>query len=221
VSRLAGKGIGRRAAGALAIVAVGVYAGCGGEKGPGATPSNAPLTTYVGKLGEPVGESEDPQGRKQRGPVYIALITDGDRIAGFLTDGRSQANWFATDELEDGKAELVARDGSPLGEAEVTDESATGEVTVGLAERGFDAKLAAGKAGLFTAAEKTGEDSFEAGWIVLRPGAVLGTYDTFIKERFETHPGPPLKPTVRIPRFGAQSPHQHTSLFFDTNVQAP
>lgn len=184
-----------------------MYSGCGGVKGPGGVPSLTPLDTYVAEV--------DASG------TDIALIADGDRIAGFMTNGSDQAKWFATDHLEDGKAQLVARDGTPLGEVNVSDQSATGEVTVGLSRESFDAPLAGGNAGLFTAAEKTGADSFEAGWIVLPDGSALGTYDTYINGQFQTHPGPKLKPTVKIPGFGAQVPHQLTSLFFDANVQAP
>jgi hypothetical protein len=191
----------------LAVAAVGLYSGCGGVKGPGDVASLTPLDTYVGEV----------DGSSTR----IALITDGDRIAGFMTDGSDQAKWFATDHLDDGKAQLVARDGSPLGEVNVSDHSATGEVVAGLSRDSFDAVLASGKAGLFTAAEKTGQDSFEAGWITLPDGSALGTYDTYIDGQFQTHPAPKLEPAVKIPGFGAQVPHQQTSLFFDANVQAP
>jgi hypothetical protein len=192
---------------AMVVVAVGLYSGCGGTKGPGAAPSQSPLDTYVGKVN---GSN-----------AYIAVITNGDRMSGFFTDGKSQAKWFATAKLEDGKAKLVARDGSPLGDVRISDQSASGEVTVGISTHTFDAKPATGEAGLFTAEEKRGRNSFEAGWIVLAPGSVLGTYDTYINGQFLTHPAPQLKSVVRIPMFGLQAPHQQPSLFLDTNVQAP
>ena len=209
----------------LSIAAAILWAGCGGEEGPGDAPSGAdtPLSTYVGEVASVGSESESaPQNQEsQRGSAYIALISDGDRISGFVTDGNKQAKWFATNELEDGTAELIARDGSLLGEATVSDDAASGEVTVGLATGTFDAEPATGNTGLFSAAAAAEDDSFEAGWIVLGPGEELGTYDTFIDGEFRTQPAPKLAPTVQIPGFGSQAPAQLNSLFFDSNVQAP
>jgi hypothetical protein len=194
--------------GMLTVVVIGLCSGCGnGGTGPGAAPAQALLNTYVGRV--------------DGSPALIAVITDGDRIAGFFTDGKSDAKWFATAKLDNDEAKLVARDGTPLGQVKVSEQSATGQVTVGLGSHNFDATHASGEAGLFTAAEKTGKDSFEAGWVVLPDGSTLGTYDTFINGVFQTHPAPKLRPTVKIPQFGPQVPHQQTSLFLDANIQAP
>ena len=212
----------------LAIVGTVLWAGCGGDEGPGEAPAGAdtPLSTYVGEVTLAASESEPaqpaPKGPEgQPGSAYIAVITDGDRISGFVTDGEKQAKWFATNELEDEKSELIARDGSSLGEVTVTEDAASGEVAVGLGTGSFEAEPAIGNTGLFSAAEADGDDSFEAGWIVLGPGEELGSYDTFIEGEFKTQPAPRLAPTVKIPGFGAQAPAQLNSLFFDSNVQAP
>jgi hypothetical protein len=171
-------------------------------------PATEPLQTFVGKVD---GSSS-----------YIGLITDGKRLSGFVTDGGENAKWFATAELDgDGKAPLVQRDGYALGEATVSDETASGEVLVGLASHSFDASLATGESGLFTAAERNGESSYEAGWVLLPDGSERGTYDTYVNQKFTTHPAPRLKPTVKIPGFGASAPHPQTSLFLDLNTQAP
>jgi hypothetical protein len=188
----------------LLLVLAGLLAGCG-TKGPTAS-DTATLTTFVGRV--------------QESPAYIGLITDGDRLSGFVTDGNLNGKWFATADLSDGKAPLIARDGSKLGEATISGGRASGDVIVGLRSHPFSATAATGKGGLFTAAKRTGEDSFEAGWISLPDGSVLGTYDTFINGNFVTHPGVPLKPVVRIPGFGATAPHQTSSLFLDLNTQA-
>ena len=194
---------------AAAVAALGlmlVMAACGqeGEQAP----ERQALETYVGEV----------EGSR----ALVAVITDGDRMSGFVTDGKRYAKWFATAEIDDdGKATLVARDGFQLGEVTISDETASGEVTVGLGEEAFEAELATGDAGLFTAAEAKGQDSFEAGWVVLPDGRTLGTYDTNIDEKFTTRPAPELKPTVDIRGFGAQAPAQHSSLFLDANVQAP
>src|SRR4051812_35972512 len=86
-----------------------VLAGCG-TKGPKAS-ETASLKTFVGRV--------------QESPAYIGLITDGDRLSGFVTDGKLNGKWFATADLSDDKAPLVARDGSELGEATISGGSAS------------------------------------------------------------------------------------------------
>lgn len=170
-------------------------------------PSKETLDTFVGEV--------------RGSPAYIALITDGERLSGFLTDGKQYGRWFATADLDDDQASLVARDGSELGKVSISGDSASGEVIVGLASDRFDARRTSGKARLFTTAEQRGEDSIEAGWIVLADGSERGTYETSISDESKTQPAPPLRPTVSIPGFGAQVPHQVLSLFLDSNAQAP
>jgi hypothetical protein len=189
---------------ALLIVLTGLLVGCG-TTGPKAS-ETASLKTFVGRV--------------QGSSAYIGLITDGDRLSGFVTDGKLNGKWFATADLSDDKAPLVARDGSELGEATISGDRASGDVNVGLHSHPFSATVATGKGGLFTAAKRVGENSFEAGWVSLPDGSGLGTYDTFINGNFVTHPGVPLKPVVRIPGFGAIAPRQISSLFLDLNTQA-
>jgi hypothetical protein len=170
-------------------------------------PGMEALQTYVGKV-------EDS-------PGYIGVITDGERLSGFVTDGVRFAKWFATVELDDDEASLVARDGFELGEVSVSDEGASGEVLVGLTRHPFEAVEATGEAGLFTAADRHGANSFEAGWVVLPDGSELGSYDTYVDEVFTTHPAPRLRPAVKIPGFGSQAPHVQPTLFLELNTQAP
>jgi hypothetical protein len=169
-------------------------------------PDRATLDTFVGQVND--------------SPAYIALITDGERVAGFVSDGKRYGKWFATADLDDDEAELIARDGAELGEVSINGDSASGDVIVGLRSHSFEAQRATDKAGLFTAAEKKRQDSFEAGWVVLADGSERGTYDTYIDGEFKTHPAPTLKPTVDIPSFGAQAPHQQPTLFLESNTQA-
>jgi hypothetical protein len=161
-----------------------------------------------------VGKVEDSAG-------YVGVISDGERMSGFVTDGVKFGKWFATAELNEGEAPLIARDGFELGEVKIADDEASGEVLVGLTRHGFEAVKATGEGGLFTASEQNGANSFEAGWVVLPDGSEEGTYDTFVDEVFSTHPAPRLKPSVNIPGFGTQAPHLQTSLFLDLNTQAP
>ena len=190
---------------ALALLVIGALAACGQES---EQPTGKPLLdTYVGAV--------------DGAPVDIAFITDGARVAGFYTDGKEQAKWFATEDLDDGKATLWDRDGFEIGEVEIADDVAEGELVLETATRPFQARLSTGNAGLLTAAEQRGNDSFEAGWITLPDGSSRGTYDTYVAGVFSTHPAPRLKPTVAIPGFGSAVPHQQTSLFLDANTQAP
>src|SRR5262249_18852075 len=181
-------------AGALALALVALVAvGCG-TSGPKVQQATS-LTTFVGQV--------------EGAHAYVGVITDGDRVSGFVTDGKIYGKWFATIGLSDDKANLVARDGSQLGDVTISGDRASGNVIVGLHSYPFEATKTAvgGEAGLFSAAKRTANnDSFEAGWISLPDGSELGTYDTFIKGEFETHRGPPLKPIVRIPGFGAIAP---------------
>ena len=189
-----------------AMIAIAVSLAACGQQGDKA-PDTAVLETYVGQV-------EDS-------PAYIALITDGESLSGFVTDGKQFGKWFATAELEDDQTQLTARDGAELGEVTIDGDSASGEVLVGLGTAPFEASLASGDASLFTAAERRGEDSFEAGWIVLPDGSERGTYDTFIGGKFTTQRAPKLKPTVDIPGFGAQAPFLQPTLFLEANTQAP
>lgn len=187
------------------LLAIALGAGCGEQTER--APEQGTLETFVGRVAG--------------GAAYIAVITDGERLSGFVTDGKQSAKWFATIGLDDGEAPLIARDGYELGKATISGDSAEGEISLGITKESFQIRRATGDAGLFSAAERRGENSFEAGWIVLPDGSESGTYDTTIDGKFTTHPAPELRPTVTIKGFGSQAPHQQSSLFLDQNTQAP
>jgi hypothetical protein len=157
----------------------------------------------------------------------IAFITNGQKIAGFVSDGNHASSWFATSDLESGKLTIFSRQGFQLGEATISGDSVSGEIALLSAgqvlQEGlhFEGRRATGTAGLYVAAAKNGPDSFEAGWVVLPDGSECGTVDTFLHGTFDTNPAPKLKATVSIPPFGTQLPHQQTSVYFDVNPQAP
>jgi hypothetical protein len=157
----------------------------------------------------------------------VAVITNGDSVAGFVSDGQHASSWFATSHLDDGKAKLFSRQGFELGDVTISGDSFSGQtalLSVGQVLRQalqFEGERATGGAGLFEAAEENGQDSFEAGWIVLPDGSECGTVDTYIDQHFETNPAPKLKAAVNIPPFGSQLPHEETSLYFDVNKEAP
>lgn len=76
-----------------------VLVGCGGDGGGGQAAS-AP-GTYVGRL--------------QGTDAFVAVISNGKEVTGYVCDGRRLSMWFGEPDLEGGRAELVSRQGEPLG----------------------------------------------------------------------------------------------------------
>src|SRR3954468_12676836 len=80
-----------RAPGVLAMIAIAACfaGGCGGSKGGEANDLGQPLKAYVAPVeGVP--------------HTCIALITNGEKLAGFVTDSQHASSWLATSQLEDG-----------------------------------------------------------------------------------------------------------------------
>jgi hypothetical protein len=150
----------------LAFGALGLAA-CGGDDDEETT-AEAPGTTtsagvFVGKID---GTDAD-----------IALIANGQRLAGAYLCSPSGAVWFRPAAFAGGTADLVPRSGESLGEASFAGEGASGDVEVGGDSHSFSAKLATGKAGLYrtTSGEPDGEGGVsETGWIVLPDGSKCG-----------------------------------------------
>ena len=184
------------------VLAVTLAAGCGGDKGSSQTVPEL-LDPYVGKV-----NGID---------AYIAVVTDHDRASGLVTDANHLATWLAASDLsDDGGAKLVSRDGAEVGEVKIEGKSATGEVKLGTQTFSFDATLASGKAGFFEAAARKGDDSFQAGWVVLPDGSEHGSLDTFVQGTVTTQPAPRLEPTITVPGIGSAPPRELTSEYFDT-----
>ena len=150
----------------LAAFAIG---GCGteeerGDDGGRQTETRPLVGTYVGT----VSDSD----------VYIALNSDGTQVGGYLSDGQQVSIWLATSDLDDGRAELMARgDRARLGEAVLGPQSASGTVEIGGLEHAFSAAPATGEAGLYRKVEGApGQPGFEeTGWIVLSDGSEKGS----------------------------------------------
>ena len=145
----------------LAVVAS--AASCGGGGGKAAAQSG----TYVGKV----------QGTN----AYIALVSDQRAILGYVCDARKVSTWFGKRSLSDSSAKLASRHGTPLGEATLSGDRATGQVAIAGRRHAFSARLASGKAGLYReASADPGEPGFEkpgfreTGWIALPDGSVRG-----------------------------------------------
>ncbi len=153
----------------VTILLAAFAAGCGGDEelsDGGAPESQAqPLVgTYVGT----VSDSD----------AYIALNSDGTRVGGYVSDGRQVSIWLATSDVDDGRADLMARrDGARLGEVILGPQSASGTVEIAGVEHSFSAAPATGEAGLYRNLEGAAgaPGSEETGWIVLSDGSERGS----------------------------------------------
>lgn len=150
----------------LAAIAVGA---CGTDEelseGQVAESEARPLVgTYVGTVSD--------------ANAYIALNSDGTQVGGYLSDGEQVSIWLAPSDVDDGRADLVARrDGARLGEVILGPQSASGNVEIAGLQHSFSAAPATGEAGLYRKVEGApGEPGFEeTGWIVLNDGSELGS----------------------------------------------
>ena len=108
----------------------------------------------------------------------IALVTDGGtRVSGaYLCIPQGTSVWIKPALFQDGKAALVARNGTVLGSAQFSGDTATGTVNGG-GENSFTAKLASGKVGLYRKTSGTSNQPgfSETGWIVLSDGTTCGS----------------------------------------------
>ena len=186
---------------AAAIV---LLAGCAEGKN---IPDPERLHTFVGKI----------SGTRS----YISVITAGNRLAGYISDGGHNSVWLATAQLEDGHAVLAVRGGAELGEVTLSGDSATGQVTYGPELHGsFEARKATGRSGLFTTSDRRGADIVEVGWILLENGSQRGSMYSDIDGEVEIKPAPWLRledPTVQIPHFGSQPPLELDTRYLDRN----
>ena len=106
-------------------------------------------------------------GRVAASPAYIALVSDGKRVTGYLCDSRKLATWLDDANLDRGRAALRSRAGDRLGKAVVEQGAATGSVVIDGRSHSFRATLASGGAGLYRLGKR--------GWIKLADGSVRGT----------------------------------------------
>ena len=153
---------------ATALVAL----GCGDDGSEEASTADAPVpsdVTYVGAV--------------QKTDAYIALVSDGERVAGYVCDGKGTSAWLEPAPLG-GAVELRSRRGEALGEAAITGNGASGTVELVGETYRFEALPASGEAGLYRAEKgEPGELGYvEAGWIVLADGSVRGAKNGFIDQ---------------------------------------
>ena len=108
----------------------------------------------------------------------IALVTDGGtRVSGaYLCVPQGTSQWIKPAQFQGGQAALVARNGTVLGSAKFSGNTATGTINSG-GQNSFTAKLASGKAGLYRKTSGTSNQPgfSETGWIVLPDGTTCGS----------------------------------------------
>ena len=147
---------------------VSCFAACGDDSDGART-----VPTPLPKVGTLVGAVDG-------GDLYFALISDGERVVGYVCDDGGIAAWLAPAEIDNGRAQLVSRDGKDMGEVEIGEDGASGSIEVAGQSLGFDVAPASGDAGVFRAtAGAAGEaGSAEVGWIKLPDGTIKGSVKT-------------------------------------------
>jgi hypothetical protein len=165
------------AACALALCGAGCGRGYGDDGAAGAQGARPAGGTFVGKV---------------RGTdAYIALVSDGERVVGYISDGGREKGggsisiWLGRSKLYAGRAELTVRkDGSQAGEARLS-RGVTGDVLVNGAPHRFSAQRAEGRAGLYrgTRGRSGASGALEAGAIVLEDGSFRGFVSTIAGSR--------------------------------------
>ena len=158
-------------------------AGCGGDDdgGGGGTPEGAAVGSFVGLL-----EGTD---------AYIAIVSDGEQLAGYVCDSKNISIWFRGD-VGGTSADLKARTEQDLGEVDFLGDTADGEIEVDGERHSFSAELAVGDAGLYRAFREDGEGTVEVGWVLLNDGSQRGGTN-FIDpnlRNIQIQPAPTLDP---------------------------
>ena len=139
-------------------------------------------------------------GRVTDSRAYIALVSDGGRIGGYVCDGRRISRWLKPTPVRDRSATLRGRDGRVLGSVRLEAERAVGEVRLAARRARFAAVSARGEAGLYR--QITGSPGApgyrESGWIVLADASARGsTQFTSSDTDLVVGPAPKRTPTAR------------------------
>ena len=167
------------------LLVAAVIAGCGGDDGGGG--GEAAATDLA--VGSFVGLVDDTD-------AYIAVVSDGEKLAGYVCDGKTVSVWFKG-EISDDAATLRARTEQELGEVQFLGDTADGEIAIDGQRRSFSAEIAVGDAGLYRAFnEDTQAGTVEVGWVVLNEGSQRGAtnfVDPIASER-AVEPAPFIDP---------------------------
>jgi hypothetical protein len=146
-------------------------------------------------------------GRVEGSDAFIAVISDGERVAGYACDGVRVSVWFQPAAIQDGSSntfQLVDRRGGTLGAVTLEGGTAAGSVRLSATGQplGFAAVTATGDAGLWRATVGNPvQPSVEAGWILLPDGSQRGVVQSFVGKTIDLLTAPaldPRNPSVRI-----------------------
>jgi hypothetical protein len=159
----------------LGLVLAVVLAGCGdttkhttkARSSPTTTARSSPTTTAVKGVFA---------GKVQGTDAYIAIVSDGTQAVGYACDGSTVSVWLMQPRLAGARAELLNREGTPIGSVTLAAGTASGAVQVAGASHPFTASLATGKVGLYRNTTGTPDQPSytESGWILLADGSVRG-----------------------------------------------
>ena len=138
-----------------------VIAGCGGGDGNGGEAAATDLA-----VGSFVGLVDDTD-------AYIAVVSDGGQLAGYVCDGKTVSVWFKG-EISDDAATLRARTEQELGEVEFLGDTADGELAIDGQRHSFSAEIAVGEAGMYRAFKEDDDGTVEVGWVLLNEGSQRG-----------------------------------------------
>jgi hypothetical protein len=188
-----------------------LVAGCGGDDDGGGAPEGAAVGSFVGLL-----EGTD---------AYIAIVSDGEQLAGYVCDSKNISIWFKGG-VGGTSAELKARTEQDLGEVDFFGDTADGELEIDGERHSFSAEIAVGEAGLYTAYRKDDEGTVEVGWVLLNDGTQRGgtNFIDSINQRKNIQPAPffdPLNENVNVNVGGnaIQLPQMQVGpMFIDTIV---
>ena len=130
-------------------------------------------------------------GRTSDDGLAVAVgIKDG-RAAGYVCDGKTVEAWLEGTVTSD-RLTLHGRDAGTTLTATADQRSLLGEVSVGGEVRPFSARIATGKAGLFSSRRSVEGITTRIGWIVLPDGSVVGVRNS----GGARSTAPPLDPTT-------------------------
>lgn len=141
----------------LLILAALLVAGCSSPGDPQSEKAGSTGSAFVG----PVEGTE----------VLLGLVSDGEKVAGYASDGKTLSVWLGPSEVENGLAELKSREtGDFQGAVEFFEGGARGELNIDGAPFSFEAVPATGEAGVHW--NKEGDS--ETGWVVSNDGSAKG-----------------------------------------------
>jgi hypothetical protein len=133
------------------------------------------LFTAACASGAPPGTPVDSVGRLAGSAGLVAVVSSGDDVTAYVCDGPGGLGERFRGHLDGDVAELRSPGGATLA-LRVAGDGATGTFTpAGGSPQAFTTTASTGDAGFYTAAGKTADGTFAAGWVVLPDGTQTGS----------------------------------------------